>query len=142
MNQKCQNFRSFLLEEYDGEPLPSGYRSHVQSCADCRIYLKSYQRALNALKQKAAVAVPEPVSRRLYQKLFKPKHIFRPVYAFTLVVLLLIIFIFSPRPHSSIRRATLPALTLNNVYYKGTPANIYIEKNKNYVNIFITGKEN
>ena len=131
-----------MPEEYDGGALPSGYRAHLQSCAECRQYYQNYQRAFNALKQNAAVGIPESVSGRLYQKLFRPKPGFRPVHAFTLAAFLLIIFLFAPGPNPLTEQEALPALTVNNIYYKGKAANIYIEKNKNFVNIFITGKEN
>ncbi len=140
MNTHCRQFRNFVLEKDQHQPLNEQAQQHLQHCSDCRLFYRQYRQAFETLNKTKSPRIPERIQRKTEQRIFKAPKRFLPAYGLVALLFLFISISLLKQNHLPRSINGTSKIQLDYALCRGKPANVYMEENQNFVHIFISNK--
>ncbi len=141
MEKKCLEFRDYFLQEDIGIEFNTDQQNHFDTCADCKEYAEKTKSAMDFLRKGKTIDIPGRIEEKLDRRLFKSKAVFRPAFVFSMLLLFLFSSFFIFKDINPLESDLNPhLLTVEMVMVNGKSADIFLDQNDNYINIFIPYK--
>ena len=96
---------------------------------------------MDFLEKEKIIDIPKRIDDILDNRLFQSKPVFRPAFVFSMVLLFLFSSFFIIKDFNQVESDFNPnLLTVEIVHVNGKPADIFLDQNDKYINIFIPYK--